>query len=131
MKQDEFTAFLNAIRPGSDSASKVWWEWAKELESYDSSHGEKPEGSYKTTEMFLDEFAGQIAMAQKRHGNEIAGQVISLAEIPACPFPWEMKAAAEHLANGGDIHDIPQMELEGTLEDFSDSDPAQDMGMQM
>lgn len=131
MKQNEFTAFLNAIRPGSDSAAEMWWEWAKELESYDSSHGEKPEGSYKTAEVFLDEFARQITLAQERHGNDIAGQVISLAEIPSCPFPWEMKAAAAHLANGGDIHDIPQMELEGALEDFSDSDSAQDMRMRM
>lgn len=131
MKQNEFTAFLNAIRSDSDSAAEVWWEWAQELESYDSSHGEKPEGSYKTAEMFLDEFAAHFALAQEQYGMEIAGQMISLAEISACPFPWEMKAAAKHLANGGDIQAIPQMELEGTLEDFSDSDPAQDMEMKM
>lgn len=49
--------------------------------------------------------------------------MISLAEIPSCLFPWEMKLAAEHLAAGGGVHDIPQMSKEGVLEDFSDAGP--------
>ena len=49
--------------------------------------------------------------------------MISLAEIPFCLFPWEMKLAAEHLAAGGSVHDIPQMSKEGVLEDFSDAGP--------
>lgn len=47
--------------------------------------------------------------------------MISLAEIPSCLFPWEMKPAAEHLAAGGSIQDIPNMSREGVLEDFSDA----------
>jgi len=41
-------------------------------------------------------------------------------DIGACPFPWEMKLAAEHLAAGGSVHDIAEMEESGVLEDFSD-----------
>ena len=98
----------------------VWLEWANELEEYDSSHGEKPPGFYKSAEMFLDEFAQKLSGIQERHGDTVARQVISLAEIGACPFPWEIDLAAEHLAAGGSIHDILLMEKSGALEDSSD-----------
>ena len=117
MKYEDFTAYLNSIRPGSDTTAARWLEWAKELERLDSSEYELPKGSYKTVEIFLQEFSQQFKKIQERHGDEIAGQIISLADIPACPFPWEMRLAAEHLANGGNLADIEQMECEGTLED--------------
>jgi len=120
MTAKKFAEFVKSIRPGSDSAVAVWLEWANELEDYDSSHGEKPAGSYKTAEMFLDEFAQKFLDIREQHGDIVAGQVVSLSEIGACPFPWEMKLAAEHLAAGGSIHDIAAMEVSGAMEDFSD-----------
>lgn len=122
MKYDEYNQFLNRIRPNSDHAASIWMEWAKELESYDSSHGELPEGTYMTAEDFLDTFAERIAAIQEKHGTEIAQQIISLADIGACPFPWEMQRAAEYLAEGGNISNIAQMERDGLLEDFSDGE---------
>lgn len=115
MTAEKFAEFINAIRPNSDSAVAVWLEWADELEEYDSSHGEKPAGSYKTSEMFLDEFAQKFSDIRELHGDAVAGKVISLAEIRACPFPWEMKLAAEHLAAGGSVDDIAEMEESGVL----------------
>ena len=120
MTAEKFAEFVNTIRPNSDSAVAVWLEWADELEEYDSSHGEKPAGSYKTSEMFLEEFAQQFSDIRELHSDAVAGKVISLAEIRACPFPWEMKLAAEHLAAGRSVHDIAAMEESGVLEDFSD-----------
>ena len=120
MTAETFAEFVNAIRPNSDSAVAVWLEWADELGEYDSSHGEKPAGSYKTSEMFLDEFTQKFSDIRELYGDDVAGKVISLAEIGACPFPWEMKLAAEHLAAGGRVHDIAEMEESGVLEDFSD-----------
>lgn len=120
MTAEKFAEFVNAIRPNSDSVAAVWLEWADELEEYDSSHGEMPAGSYKTSEMFLDEFAQKFSDIRELHGDDVAGKVIFLAEIGACPFPWEMKRAAEHLAAGGSVHDIAAMEESGVLEDFSD-----------
>lgn len=117
MRYEDFTAYLNSIRPGSDATAARWLEWAKELEGMDSSGYELPKGTYKTAENFLQEFSGQLKKIQERYGDEIAGQIISLADIPACPFLWEMRLAAEHLANGGNLFDIEQMEREGTLED--------------
>ncbi len=131
MDREAFAAYLNSIRPESDYAAKIWWQWAKELEEFDSSHGERPAGEYKTAEMFLNEFADRLHTIQEIHGDEIAGQMISLAEISACPFPWEMKLAAEHLAGGGKVEDIPEMEEAGTLEDFSEDLPPQEDGIQM
>lgn len=132
MKYEDFAAYLNSIRPDSDSAAAVWLEWARELERMDSSEYELPKGEYKTVEDFLQEFAERFRKVQERHGDDIAGQVISLADIPACPFPWEIKLAAEHLAGGGSINDIPDMEVEGTLEDFSEIMEAADISpMQM
>lgn len=131
MDREAFTAYLNSIRPDSDYAAKIWCQWAKELEGFDSSHGELPAGEYKTAEMFLNEFAERLRTIREIHGDKIAGQMISLAEISACPFPWEMKLAAEHLAGGGKVEDIPEMEEEGTLEDFDEYLPPQEDGMQM
>lgn len=119
----EFAKYLNSIRETSNSTVETWHEWAKELESYDSSDGELPKGEYKEAEVFLSEFAERIKEIRAAHGDDIAAQIISLADLPACPFPWEMKLAAEHLANGGSIEDIPEMEKCGTLEDFSDIKP--------
>lgn len=117
MRYQEFQKYLNTICHVDNSTAAAWLEWADELEEYDSSNGELPKGTYKTTEDFLGEFAERIREIQETHGNEIAAKVISLADIPACPFPWEMRLAGEHLANGGSINDIPDMIIEGTLED--------------
>lgn len=117
MKYDQFKNLLNQIRPNSDQAASIWLKWAEELEGYDSGNGELPEGSYKTAEDFLDTFAEQLISIQERHGSEVTQQMISLAEISSCPFPWEMNRAAEHLAAGGEISEIAKMESEGTLED--------------
>lgn len=122
MKYDAYKQFLNRIRPNSDLAAEIWMEWAKELEGYDSSHGELPMGKYMTAEDFLDTFAERIAAIQEKHGTEIAQQIISLADIGACPFPWEMNRAAEHLVGGGNLSDIAQMERDGLLEDFSEGE---------
>lgn len=119
MEYETFAKALDAIRPDSREAAMVWYEWAKELEEFDK--GGEPERAGKKAEAFLDEFAGRFHAIQERHGDEVAGQMISLAEIRSCLFPWEMKLAAEHLAAGGSVHDILPMSKEGVLEDFSDA----------
>ena len=92
MKYEDFTAYLNSIRPDSDTAAEIWLEWAKELERLDSSEYELPKGEYKTAEDFLQEFAERFRKVQERHGD-----------------------------------DIPDMEVEGTLEDFSEIMEAADI----
>lgn len=105
------------IREQSD-LEFVWHEWAKEMEGYDK--GGEPERAGRTAEEFLGELVRCFHAIQERHGDEVAGQVISLAEIHSCIFPWEMKQAAEYLAAGGSVHDILPLSKEGVLEDFSD-----------
>lgn len=117
MRHQEFQKYLNTICHVDNSTADVWLEWADELEEYDSSNGELPKGTHKTAEDFLGEFAERIREIKETHGNEIAAKIISLADISACPFPWEMRLAGEHLANGSNINDIPAMLEEGTLED--------------
>lgn len=124
MKFEQFKEVLNQIRPSNDDAALIWKEWAEELETYDSSYGELPEGTYKTAEDFLGIIADKFKSIQEKYGTEIIQQIISLAEMSACPFPWEMDWAAEHLAAGGDINEIVDMEKEGTLEGCS---PAMEM----
>ncbi len=113
-----FAEVLNAIRPESGKAAALWYEWAKEMEGYDK--GGEPERAGRTAEEFLCEFARCFHAIQERHGDAVAGEVVSLAEIRSCIFPWEMKLAAEHLAAGGSVHDILPMSREGVLEEFSD-----------
>lgn len=108
MKLKDFTDYLNSVRPGSDYTAEVWYEWAKDLERMDSSKYELPKGEYKTAEMFLDEFVEKFRFIREKYGDKVTGQVISLADVPACPFPWEMRLAAVHFAKGGSIEDIPR-----------------------
>jgi len=117
MERKTFTAYLNSIRPNSDHAAEIWCQWADELERLDSCDGEIPAGEHKVAEMFLNEFAESLRTIQETHGYEIARQLISLAEISACIFPWEMRPAARYLANGGKIEDISEMAKDGTLEE--------------
>ena len=44
MRYEDFTAYLNSIRPGSNATAARWLEWAKELEGMDSSGYELPKG---------------------------------------------------------------------------------------
>lgn len=118
MRYEVFAEELNAIRPDSGKAAAVWYEWAKEMAEYDK--GGEPERAGRTAEEFLGEFVSCFHTIQERHGDEVAGQMVSLAEIHSCIFPWEMKLAAEYLAAGGSVHDILPMSKEGVLEDFSD-----------
>lgn len=129
MKYEMFVETLNAIRPDSGQAAEIWFEWAKELEGFDK--GGEPEKAGKPAEEFLDEFVSHFCAAQERHGNDVAGQMVALSEIGSCIFPWEMQRAAEHLAEGGNIHDIIPMSMDGVLEGPTDSGqgsvPAQSM----
>lgn len=120
MKLEEFKNHLKGTYESCPSIASAWYEWAKELEEMDSSYGELTPGSYKTAEVFLDEFVGHLTAITEKYGVEIPRKVISLAEIPACPFPWEMYKAAKHLSDGGSVADIPDMETEGVLESFPD-----------
>ena len=118
MRYEVFAEELNAIRTDSGKAAAVWYEWAKEMAEYDK--GGEPERAGRTAEEFLGEFVSCFHTIQERHGDEVAGQMVSLAEIHSCIFPWEMKLAAEYLAAGGSVHDILPLSKEGVLEDFSD-----------
>lgn len=131
MTRKEFHDYLNSFCPTSDRTVEVWYSWAKDLEQMDSSYGDLAGGEYKTAEFFLNEFVNEFKYIRELYGDSIAGQVVSLADVPACPFPWEIKAAAKHLADGGSILDIPQMEADGTLEDYEDMDEDESTGMQM
>ena len=116
MNFNELTIALNKIRPGSNHAAEVWNTWAKELEEMDSSNGELPEGTYKTADTFREEFVKLFTTIQEQYGNTVAGQVISLGDVPHCLFPWEMIPAARYLASGGKLEDIPTLSIEGVLE---------------
>lgn len=131
MTQKEFADFLCTFRPGSEHTAEAWYDWAKDLERMDSSDGEIPEGSYKKAEAFLDDIAKELRYIREKYGDEIAGQIVSLADMPACPFPWEMKLAAKHLADGGSIEDIPAMEADGTLEEYDGMDAEKQNGVQI
>lgn len=131
MKLKDFTAYLNSVRSGSDHTAEVWYDWAKDLERMDSSEYELPKGEYKTAEMFLDEFVEKFRFIREKYGDKVAGQVISLADVPACPFPWEMRLAAVHFAKGGSIEDIPAMEADGTLEEYDGMEDEENNVVQM
>ena len=118
MGYEVFAGELEAIRPCSGEAAAAWYEWAKELEGYDMA-GE-PQVPGKRAEVFLDEFVRRFRAIRERHGDRVAGEMVSLAEHHSCIFPWEMERAAEHLAAGGGIQDILPMSVEGLLEGCPD-----------
>ncbi len=118
MEYEVFARELEAIRPCSGDAAAVWYEWAKELEGYDKAGEPKVPG--KTAEVFLNEFMCRFRAIRERHGDKVAGEMVSLAEHRSCIFPWEMERAAEHLAAGGGVQDILPMSTEGLLEGCPD-----------
>ena len=115
MRYEVFVEALNTIRPDSGKAASIWFEWAKEMEEYDA--GGEPENPGRKAEEFLDGLIKHFRAAREKHGGEVAGQLISLAEISSCIFPWEMRLAAEHLAAGGSVYDILPMSKDGALEE--------------
>ena len=119
MSIDDFSFLIHEIYPESKNASKVWIKWARELSNFDSENGRRAHGSYKTAEMYLEEYANQLRMIYTRYGETVASQIVSLAEVYSCPMPWEMEGAARFLAAGGDLDEIPEMEYAGTLEDYA------------
>ena len=118
MEYEVFARELETIRPCSGEAAAAWYEWAKELERCDKA-GE-PQVPGKRAEVFLDEFVRRFRAIRERHGDRVAGEMLSLAEHHSCIFPWEMERAAEHLAAGGGIQDILPMSVEGILEGCPD-----------
>lgn len=117
MNYNDFKTYINAILPNGEKNAESWLEWAKELERMDSDYGELPKGEYKTAENFLAEFVNHMQKAHEKYGVDVVKQIISLADMSACTFPWEMDRTAKYLANGGNIKDIPEMERNGTLEE--------------
>ncbi len=122
MTRMEFMRCLKSIWPDGDSEINTWIICAKELERMDSSNYELPMDSYKTEDVFLRELCQCIEEIHKIHGKEIAAKVISMAQLPFCLYPWEMKHAAIHLADGADIHEIQRLSEDGLLEDFSSTE---------
>ena len=118
MEYEVFARELETIRPCSGEAAAAWYEWAKELERCDKA-GE-PQVPGKRAEVFLDEFVRRFRAIRERHGDRVAGEMLSLAEHHSCIFPWEMERAAEHLAAGGSVQDILPMSVEGILEGCPD-----------
>ena len=116
MKYDEFKVLIESICPDGDGAAEVWLAWEKDWERMDNPDHEI--GDFKTVEAFLGEFAELIQEVNDEYGISVAQQIVRMALIPACPFPWEVKGAAEHFAQGGSVDEIPEMEKQGTLENM-------------
>lgn len=117
MTKEEFICCLNTIKPNSEQTAAIWIDWADEQERCDSCDHTLSKEQYATADMFLDEFASMFNNIVKKHGTDIAAKIISLADVSACPYPWEIMNAAEYLADGGDLDKIAEMEFEGVLED--------------
>ena len=114
MKYEMFKKVIEEIISNNDGITEVWLTWAKELERMDNPDNEI--GDFKTAETFLGEFADLIQEVRTEYGSSVAQQIVQMASVPACPFPWEIKGAAEHFSKGGSMDDIPNMEVMGTLE---------------
>ena len=87
MRYEDFTAYLNSIRPGSDATAARWLEWAKELEGMDSSGYELPKGTYKTAENFLQEFSGQLKKSRNDTGMKLQDKSFPLRISRPAPSP--------------------------------------------
>ena len=114
MTLSDFNKIIQKIEPDSEEICKRWDIWIGTLADYEKDR----DGTVKTADWFRDEFAKHIIQAQANHGDEVAKQLVSLAVCGACPFPWEVSRAAEHLAKGGTVEEIQQMEEDGLLDDI-------------
>ena len=69
MNKTELKEFLSSINPAiSESTVEMWWTWGQEAEDADSCEKTALPGSYRTAEMFLDEFAKRIRKIRTVYG---------------------------------------------------------------
>lgn len=130
MCSEEFIQRLKSILLEGDSEINLWVDWAKDMEEIASDNYERPKGSYKTQEVFLQEMCDSFEQIRETHGQEVAGRVISMAQIHFCLFPWELKQAAVHLAGGCDLHAIQRLSEEGLLDQFPVPDEEPNLALQ-
>lgn len=116
LTKEEFVQQLKEIAPVTDSAAQAWCEWSYDLEEMDRAGEISPEWAYKSEAVFRGELIKLFAEIKNRFGEEVAGQVVSLGDVPHCLFPWEIILAAEHLQKGGELRELPDMSIEGSLD---------------
>ena len=113
MKKEKFISALMDLTPGCTSeTAEMWTEFAKERiesEQYvDFAHGH-PDGNEAAIEDWLDSIYAGIGLIKHRFNDDIALQIVNLAAVPFCLYPYEMYEAAKHFVNGGKPEDIPEL----------------------
>lgn len=116
LTKKEFVQQLKEICPVTDTAAQMWCRWSAELEETDRAGEDNPEWDYKSAAQFRGELIRMFTEIKTRFGEEVAGQVASLGDVPHCLYPWEIVPAAEHLHKGGDLKELPDMSIEGSLD---------------
>lgn len=116
LTKEEFVQQLKEICHVTDTAAQTWCQWSSELEKMDRADEILPEWPYKSDAVFRGELIKQFTEIKTRFGEEVAGQVVSLGDVPHCLFPWEIIPAAEHLQKGGELKELPDMSIEGSLD---------------
>lgn len=67
-------------------------------------------------EKWLDCIYAGIYFVKKEFGEDTASQICNLSLSKSCIYPYEMKLAAEHIQNGGDISKISELSVDGMLD---------------
>lgn len=116
LTKEEFVQQLKEIAPVSDTAAQAWCQWSSELEKMDRADEILPEWPYKSEAAFRGELIKQFTKLKTRFGEDVVGQVLSLGNLQHCLYPWEIVPAGEHLHKGGDLKELPDMSIEGSLD---------------
>lgn len=116
LTKEGFVQQLKEIAPVSDTAAQAWCQWSSELEKMDRADEILPEWPYKSEAAFRGELIKQFTKLKTRFGEDVVGQVLSLGDSQHCLYPWEIVPAGEHLHKGGDLTELPDMSIEGSLD---------------
>lgn len=118
MNRKTFIRTLNFICPIKSKTAKRWVAWSKDLAQMERKASETPCITYQTAGDFRKEILSLLSDIIQLYGIDIAEKVISLADLPACPFPWEMMGIARHFAKGGSVEEVAAKENSGEFEDY-------------
>jgi len=118
MNKETFTKAVIDLLPSCErEAIPIWFSFAAECVDNEQFVDFVPETNKAAAiEKWLDSIYTGIYFVKKDFGEDTASKICNLSLLKSCIYPYEMKLAAEHIQNGGDISKISKLSVYGMLD---------------
>jgi hypothetical protein len=123
VKKEQFISALTELVPGcTKEIAQVWIQFSEgivEAGHYVDFADGNPNGSEAAAEDWLETLYAGMGLAKQRFNEDVALKIAELGKIPFCLYPYEMYAAAKHLADGGNPEDMEKLNDADLLVDIN------------